>query len=245
MNPHEQEALLRAHIEALGLEVDGKAPARLRRYHEMLCDWNTRMNLTGETDFSAALDRLYMDSLAPLAMGGMFPSGATLIDVGSGAGFPGLPLAIAQPDMQVTLLDTLAKRVGFLEAVAGELGLTNVQTLHARAEDAGHLPAMRESFDIAVARAVAALPVLCELLLPFVKVGGRMICYKGPSVQEEMEAGNAAARMLGGSMLTALPVRLPSQPEWQHCVVVSHKEAETNGKYPRRAGLPGRKPLGM
>lgn len=237
-------AMLTGRLGGLGFPYDPRTPDRLWTYHTLLCQWNEHMNLTGETDFDTALDRLYMDSLAPLAIPGLFPQGATLVDVGSGAGFPGLPLAIARPDLEVLLLDSQAKRIAFLDAVIEALGLPNVRTLHSRAEDAGQNAELRESFDVAVARAVAPLNVLCELLLPLVRVGGQMICYKGPSAGEEWEAGNRAARLLGGGPLSSHPVTLPSQPEWRHQAVACEKNQKTLRQYPRKAGLPGRKPLG-
>jgi len=231
-------------IARLQIECDGRTAERIVRYHEMLADWNTRMNLTGDTDFDTSLDRHYADCLAPLKNRELFPEGASLIDVGSGAGFPGLPLAIARPDMQVTLLDSLMKRISFLSAVVEELGLSNVKLVHSRAEDGGRDGTLRERFDIAAARAVAPLPVLCELLLPFVKVGGRMVCYKGPSAAEELEAGQKAARILGAGDIQTIPVFLPSQPEWQHCVLTCEKTQKTVRQYPRKAGTPSRDPLG-
>lgn len=231
-------------IAQLGIACDERTAERMVRYHELLADWNTRMNLTGDTDFETSIHRHYTDSLAPLKEAALFPEGASLIDVGSGAGFPGLPLAIARPDLQVTLLDSLMKRITFLQAVVDELGLTNVKLVHSRAEDGGRNPERREQYDIAVARAVAPLPVLCELLLPFVKVGGRMICYKGPSAQEELEAGAKAAKMLGGGPTERIPVVLPAQPEWQHCLLTCEKKVKTVRQYPRKAGTPSRSPLG-
>ena len=239
------ESRLAQAIGELNIVCDERTPARIARYHEMLADWNTRMNLTGDTDFETSLDRHYTDSLAPLANAALFPQGASLIDVGSGAGFPGLPLAIARPDLKVTLLDSLMKRIGFLDAVVKELGLSNVKLVHSRAEDGGRDAKLRETFDIAVARAVAPLPVLCELLLPFVKVGGRMICYKGPSAEEELQAGQKAAHMLGGAAVEHIPVLLPAQPEWQHCLLTCEKKVKTVRQYPRKAGTPGRSPLGL
>lgn len=237
-------SLLTGRLDGLGIAYDPHAPDRLWDYHVLLSQWNQNMNLTGETDFDTALDRLYMDSLAPLAIVGLFPQEAKLVDVGSGAGFPGLPLAIVRPDLQVLLLDSQAKRIGFLDTVADALGLARVQTLHSRAEDAGQTPQLRESFDVAVARAVAPLAVLCELMLPLVRVGGRMICYKGPSVGEEWDVGNRAAMMLGGGALLSYPVTLPSQPDWRHHAVVCEKMQKTFRQYPRKAGVPVRKPLG-
>lgn len=228
----------------LGIHCDSRMPQRMAAYHALLCEWNTHMNLTGDTELSVAMDRHHADSLAPLALDGLFPTGVSLIDVGSGAGFPGLPLAIARPDLTVTLLDSLQKRIGFLSAVVEELALTNVRLMHARAEDAGRMPALRERFDVAVARAVAPLPVLCELLLPFVRVGGHMACYKGPAAQAEYRAGQAAAALLGGGELRMLPVIIPTQPEWQHCILTCPKTKQTVRHYPRKAGIPSRQPLG-
>ena len=238
------EKQLKAAIAQLNIECDEKTAARIAVYHDMLADWNTRMNLTGDTEFATALDRHYTDCLAPLKYANLFPEGASLIDVGSGAGFPGLPLAIARPDLKVTLLDSLMKRITFLSAVVDELGLTNVTLVHSRAEDGGKDAKLRENFDIAVARAVAPLPVLCELLLPFVKVGGRMICYKGPSAEEEITAGQKAAHIVGGGNLERFPVDLPSQPDWQHCLLTCEKKVKTVRQYPRKAGTPSRLPLG-
>ena len=240
----EWESRIADAVRQLHIGCDERTPARIARYHAMLADWNMRMNLTGDTDFDTSLDRHYTDCLAPLINRELFPDGASLIDVGSGAGFPGLPLAIARPDLQVMLLDSLMKRIHFLDAVVKELGLTNVRLVHSRAEDGGRDAALRENFDIAVARAVAPLPVLCELLLPFVKVGGRMICYKGPSAEEELLAGQKAAHMLGGAAVEHIPVVIPSQPDWQHCLLTCEKKVKTVRQYPRKAGTPGRSPLG-
>ncbi len=240
----EWAAKLKEEMDRLGIDYAPAAPAQIARYHSLLAEWNEHMNLTGDTTFSSAIDRLYLDSLAPLALEGAFPQGASLIDVGTGAGFPGLPLAIARPDLQVMLLDSLNKRLKFLSAVVEELGLTNVRLCHARAEDAGRDPAHRERYDRAVARAVAPLPVLCELLLPMVRPGGEMLCYKGPAAQEEWQAGQKAAHLVGGGDLLVQPVVLPTQPDWAHCLVRCEKKQKTVRQYPRKAGTPTREPLG-
>ncbi|MBE5801547.1 MAG: 16S rRNA (guanine(527)-N(7))-methyltransferase RsmG [Clostridiales bacterium] len=244
VNEREWAQRLKTEMDRLGFTYDAAAPARLARYHTLLSQWNEHMNLTGDTDFDSAIDRLYLDSLAPLVNEEMFPQGASVIDVGTGAGFPGLPLAIARPDLQVMLLDSLQKRLTFLAAVVEELGLENVKLHHARAEDAGRNPQLREQYDRALARAVAPLPVLCELLLPMVRVGGEMLCYKGPAASDEWQAGEKAAKLLGGGKLEHIPVLLPTQPDWAHCVVRCAKEQKTVRQYPRKAGTPGREPLG-
>lgn len=238
------EKRLREGVAALGVSVQEQTPARLAAYHAMLADWNTRMNLTGDTDFETSLSRHYLDCLAPLRVEGAFPQNARLIDVGSGAGFPGLPLAIARPDLQVVLLDSLKKRLSFLAAVVEALQLSNVRLVHARAEDAGREPLLREQFDIATARAVAPLPVLCELLLPFVCPGGHMTCYKGPAAEGEWAAAEKAARLLGGGPLAVHPVAVPTQPEWRHSLIICPKRQKTVRQYPRKAGTPARDPLG-
>ena len=235
---------LRERVAALGAPVDSRTADRLSLYHEMLKDWNQRINLTGELDDDEALDRHYLDSLAPLRDETLFAKGARVVDVGTGAGFPGLPLAIERPDLQVTLLDSLRKRLLFLDEVIAQLNLTNVHTLHARAEDAGRELAHRECYDLAVARAVASAPVLLELLLPLARIGGKVICYKGPSAAEEMEAAARASRVLGGGPVRSLPVTIPGHDDWQHCVMVIDKREHTPRLYPRKAGTPERAPLG-
>lgn len=240
----ELQILFQSRLEGYGFAIDARAAERLTHYQELLVEWNGRMNLTGDASIEVALDRHYMDSLAPLAIAGLFPQKARLIDVGTGAGFPGLPLAIVRPDLDVLLLDSLQKRLTFLDTVVAELGLTNIRTAHARAEDAGQNPVYRERFDVAVARAVAAAPVLMELLLPFVRIGGKALCYKGPSAEEELRAGGRAARLVGGSAIRTLPVTVPTQPEWQHCVLVSDKLLISPRLYPRKAGMPAKVPLG-
>ncbi|MCE5343976.1 MAG: 16S rRNA (guanine(527)-N(7))-methyltransferase RsmG [Eubacteriales bacterium] len=244
MSRAEETALFQARLDALGVACDPRTAQRLARYREMLWEWNQRMNLTGDASLEATLDKHFMDSLAPLTLPGLWPQGTNLVDVGSGAGFPGLPLAIARLDMDVFLIEAQQKKIGFLDAVIAELRLTNVSTLHARSEDAAWDTGLRERFDVAAARAVAAAPVLMELLLPFVRTGGKALCYKGPSAQEEIGAGNRAAMLLGGGVLECYPVAVPGQPDWQHCLLVSQKRRPTPAAYPRKAGMPAKAPLG-
>jgi 16S rRNA (guanine527-N7)-methyltransferase len=168
--------------QSAGIPLSMEAAEKLFQFHLLLTDWNKRMDLTAVLEESEMVDRHYVDSLTPLKTDRLFPKGASVIDVGSGAGFPGIPLAIARPDIHVTLLDAQQKRVRFLQEAAAQLNLINVSAIHGRAEDTAHQLEFRESFSLALARAVASLPTLLELLLPFVRIGGRALCWKGPAV---------------------------------------------------------------
>ena len=226
-------------LRPAGIAPDALALDRLRAYHALLLEWNSRMDLTNVPEEEMAL-RHYGDSLLPLLRGEWFPQSARLVDVGTGAGFPGLPLAIARPDLRVTLLDSQRKRCDFLETVIGRLALNGVTVLHARAEDAARTE-LRECFDLAVARAVAPLNVLCEYLLPFVRPGGRALCWKGPAVREELAAGERAARLLSAK---AEPLfRLPIEGR-EHYVQPFLKTGKTARQYPRKSGTPSKEPLG-
>lgn len=238
-----QADLLFNRLTQCSIPVDESRCALLCRYHELLTDWNTRMDLTNITDPAEALDRHYTDSLIALTQAQLFPQGASLIDVGTGAGFPGLPLAIVRPDLKVTLVDALNKRITFLNAVIEDLKLPNVRAIHARAEDAARQPQLREAFDIAAARAVAATPVLLEYLLPFVKVGGNALMWKGPSATEELPQAQKAAQLLGGALQAPLPLPIPGL-DWQHLLIPCKKVSKTLRQYPRKAGTPVKKPLG-
>lgn len=239
MTPQE----ISARLNACGIPVLPEVPEQLARYHAMLMDWNTRMDLTAVTEESEMLDRHYVDSLMPLTVPNLLPERGRMIDVGTGAGFPGLPLAMACPEAQVTLLDAQQKRLTFLQAVVDELGMKNVTLVHARAEDGARMPALREQFDLAMARAVASTAVLAEYLLPYVKVGGRALCWKGPALQEEMDVGRRACHLLGGRMEEPHACPIPGR-DWQHLLLPMEKVAKTARQYPRKAGTPSRQPLG-
>ena len=234
---------LAARLTECGIPHDPELPGRLLRYHEMLLDWNARMDLTAVTEESEMIDRHYVDSLMALTVPGLLPSAGTLIDVGTGAGFPGLPLALALPTLQVTLLDAQRKRLDFLQAVIDELHVTNVTLTHSRAEDGARQPALREQFDVAVARAVAPTAVLAEYLLPYVKVGGLALCWKGPGLAAELEQGRRAAFLLGGKAGEPIPCAVPGR-DWQHLLLPIHKAQKTARQYPRKSGTPGKAPLG-
>ena len=230
---------LQAILAKGDIALDALARERLCAYHALLLQWNARMDLTNVPEAEMPL-RHYGDSLLPLARADWFSQGARLIDVGTGAGFPGLPLAIARPDLKVTLLDSQRKRCDFLQAVAERLALDSVSVLHSRAEDAART-ALRESQDIAVARAVAPLNVLCEYLLPFVRPGGRALCWKGPAVREELGEGKRAALLLGARAEEL--ARLPIEGR-EHYVQPFLKVQKTDRRYPRKSGTPAKEPLG-
>ncbi|MBQ2633565.1 MAG: 16S rRNA (guanine(527)-N(7))-methyltransferase RsmG [Clostridia bacterium] len=225
---------------AMGIPMTAGQAEQFNLYHEMLVEANARMNLTRVPDDPAeAVDRNYLDCVAPLAGG--FPDAATAVDVGSGAGFPGIPLAIMLPDTRFTLIDALGKRVDFLREVIDRLGL-NAVALHLRAEDAARREDLREGFDLAVARAVAPMNVLCEYLLPLVKVGGHMLALKGPGLDDELtQAGNALS-LLGGAIERTQPLAIPGR-DWNHQAAWIKKAAPTPEKYPRRAGAAEKRPL--
>lgn len=231
------ETLLEEGFAALGLQPDAQAIPRLRRYYEMLEEQSRVMNLTaihGESEVARLhfLDCAALLSLAPLE--------GRVIDVGSGAGFPGLVLKIVRPELELTLLDSLDKRVRFLAALCEALDLRDVQCLHARAEEAPL--ALRESFDAAVSRAVARLDLLAELCLPFVRPGGRFIAMKGPGAAEEVEQARRAIGLLGGELARCAPYPVPGT-ELQHCAVLVDKRSPTPKKYPRKWAQMKKQPL--
>ncbi len=230
---------LKEALNQAGVQLEEDAVSRLNRYHDMLLDWNTRMDLTSVTARDMAA-RHFVDSLLPLTQNALFPSGLRLIDVGTGAGFPGLALAAARPDFTVTLLEAQGKRCQFLQAVIDDLQLKNAQVIQDRAEVLGQNPDHRERYDRAVARAVAPLNVLCEYLLPFVKVGGFALCWKGPAAAEEGADGAFAAETLGGRLEPF--IEMPQQ-DTRHVLVPVLKIEKTLPQYPRKNGIPAKRPL--
>ena len=203
-------------------------------YYAMLADWNTRVNLTAITEPEDVAKKHFLDSLAAAPY---LKANAAVADVGTGAGFSGLPLLILRPDLKLTLIDSLQKRLVFLEAVLKELKLS-AELVHARAEDAGQNPKYREKFDVALTRAVSGLPVLCELTLPLVKVGGVSIAYKGDSA-EELSASKNALSVLHA---TAERVIVPADYGARELVILT-KNGTTPKQYPRKAGTPAKNPL--
>lgn len=228
----------------MGRALSEKQAEQICAYHALLIETNKTMNLTRVPDTMAeAADRNYLDSLSPWLTTNWLDGAQNLLDVGAGAGFPGIPLAIALPDTHVVLLDSLRKRVDFLNGVIEELGL-NAEAVHFRAEEAARRPEMREQFSVVTARAVAALPTLCELTLPFTRVGGALIAYHGPKADEELPMAQEAIRTLGGGQAAVIAAPVPER-DWDHRLVRVEKRRQTPQKYPRKPGEPGRKPIGV
>ena len=232
---------LTSGLDALGVAYDQLTIERFEAFHVILDEYNQKMDLTAVLDEDERIDRHDLDSAAPLAKGLLAPN-SKVIDVGTGAGFPGMPLLILRPDLEMTFLDALNKRILFLQDALKRLGLT-ATTLHARAEDAARMPDHREMYDAAVSRAVASAAVLQELTLPFVKTGGLAIAWKGPGVQEEMTAAKRAAFVLGGTVRGVVPAPVPRRDDWAHCLLLTDKTGKTPKTYPRKAGTPNKKPL--
>ena len=205
---------------------------RFAVYYEMLTDWNTRMNLTALTAPEDVAVKHIIDSLTAYDAT-LFDEAATLIDVGTGAGLPGIPLALYAPHIAVTLMDALQKRVRFLREVTAAMGLTNTRCIHARAEEAARQAEHRERYDIAVSRAVARMPVLLAYTLPLVRVGGTLLALKGRAYAEEAAEGAATANILGGGRIHARPVHLPGLDDVRAILAV-RKERPTPNAYPRR-----------
>lgn len=225
----------------LGIHLSDEQIECFSTYERELIDWNQRFNLTSITDPEQIRAKHFLDSLSCwLAL--RATAAAQVIDVGAGAGFPGLPLKILQPDMHLALVEATAKKASFIEHIVQVLSLENVTVLAQRAEDAGHLAAHRETYDWAIARALAPMPVLVEYLLPFAKVGGYVLAQKGKDAQHEVIDAKNAFEKLGGELSEIVPVSIPGLEDERYLVVLK-KVASTPAPYPRRAGIPAKRPL--
>lgn len=211
-------------------------------YLAELVAWNERVNLTSITEPAEIITKHFLDSLSVYPTLQDLPPTSSLIDVGSGAGFPGIPLKIVMPQLRVTLLEATGKKTAFLQHLIQSLNLTAVSVVTARAEEAGQQLEHRERYEVVVARAVAALPVLAEYMLPLVKVGGRVIVQKGQDPADEVKQAAPALRILGGKVKQILPVTVPGLAAQRHVIVIQ-KIKTTPKQYPRRPGLPAKKPL--
>ena len=233
-------------LEQLSITLSGEQKQQFLTYYECLVEKNKVMNLTAITEYEEVITKHFLDSLAVVKTS-CFKSeklaGKRLIDIGTGAGFPGIPLKIAFPELEILLLDSLNKRINFLNEVTEMLGLTKINTVHGRAEDYAKQKGYRESFDFCVSRAVANLSTLSEYCIPFVKPGGCFISYKSGSVDQELIQAEKAVKILGGQREEVVRFSL-ADTDMDRSFVVIRKAKPTPKKYPRKAGLPSKEPLG-
>ena len=230
-------------LEQLRIFLNEKQIQQFIEYYEILIEWNKVMNLTAITDYEEVIAKHFLDSLALVKVCDL--SGKKkVIDIGTGAGFPGIPLKIAFPELEIVLLDSLNKRIKFLNEVIEKLGLKNIRTIHGRAEDFAKHKEYRESFDLCVSRAVANLSTLSEYCLPYVKIEGNFIPYKSGKIDEEISQGEKAIKILGGKISQIDKFQLVDT-DMERSFVVIKKEKNSPKKYPRKAGMPSKEPLGM
>ena len=228
-------------FKSMNLEIDENKEKQYNTYTKMLVEYNEKVNLTAITEPSEINLKHYLDSVLPI-LTGYFKDGDSVIDVGCGAGFPSVPIKIYMPTLKFTLLDSLNKRINFLNELIKELELTDIETIHQRAEDGGHSIKLRQRFDICVARAVAPLNILMEYCTPFVKQGGFFIALKGKDADNEIEAAKKAAEILKVKLVDKFEFKLPGTDN-ERKILVYQKIDNTTNKYPRQAGKPSKNPL--
>ncbi len=220
-------------------EIDDNKIQKFYDYMNLLVEWNKKINLTAITEEKDIILKHFVDSLTVLKY---IKENKSIVDVGTGAGFPGIPLAIMNDSLKITLVDSLNKRINFLNEVCNKINLKNIKAIHARAEEFGQDNNYRESYDVAISRAVANLTVLAEYLLPLVKVGGKIICMKGPDIEEELKQAKSAIDILGGKFEKCDNFCLPKSDISRNIIIIN-KIKETPKKYPRKAGTPAKTPL--
>ena len=228
-------------LEELNINLEKRQICHFLQYYELLVEWNSFMNLTAITDFYEVIKKHFIDSLS-LVKAIDLSKNYSVIDIGTGAGFPGIPLKIAFPNLEITLLDSLNKRIKFLNEVIEKLGLENIETIHGRAEDFAKDKNYRQSYDLCVSRAVANLSTLSEYCLPYVKTGGKFISYKSEKITDEMNAAKKAISILGGNISGQVDFNLPDSDIYRNLFIIE-KIKDTPMKYPRKAGLPSKEPI--
>lgn len=229
--------ILKSGSEKLGIKLSEEQIEKLIRYSQLLVEWNEKINLTAITDEFSIATKHFLDSMSAISTG--YVKGKT-IDVGCGAGFPGLVLKIAKPSIELTLLDSLNKRINFLKTVCEDLEINDIIFEHSRAEDGARR--MRESFDTVVSRAVANMSVLSELCIPFLKIGGRFLALKGPLAEEELKEANRAITILGGEVEDVFEAKIP-HTDLSHKIIIVKKVRHTPMQYPRKAGIVTKNPI--
>lgn len=232
---------IKEEISKIGINLNDEQVDKFMTYYNMLIEKNKVMNLTAITEFEEVLKKHFVDSLCMVKAYDLSKS-ITLLDLGTGAGFPGIPLKIAFPNINIVLMDSLNKRLNFLNDVIKELDLQNIKTVHGRAEELGNSTLYREKFDICVSRAVAKLSSLAEYCIPFVRVGGSFIAYKSDDISMELDNSKTAITTLGGSFKEKVSFTLP-ESDIQRTLVIINKVKSTPKKYPRQAGKPNKEPL--
>lgn len=237
-----KEQFLIDECRKIGVQLNDQQVQQFIKFHELLVEWNSFMNLTGITEYEEVVMKHFVDSLAIVNVKDLSTGTPKVIDMGTGAGFPGLPLKIAFPNIQMVLADSLNKRVKFLNEVINQLGLTGITAVHGRAETLGKNPEYREQFDYCVSRAVANMAVLSEYCLPFVKVGGTFIPYKSGTVEEELNQAKHAIFLLGGKTKECKYFSLPDT-DIQRAIICVDKVVNTPKRYPRTDGKPAKEPL--
>jgi len=230
---------LKSKAYQIGIVLTDDECEKFYKYMELLCDWNTKINLTAIIEPDDIIVKHFVDSLT---IKKYVKKSDLVIDIGTGAGFPGIPLEIVNSCNKIVLADSLNKRINFLNVVKESINLENIETIHGRAEELAQSNKFRETFDIATSRAVAPLNVLLEYMLPFVKIGGKCICMKGANIREEIQAAENALNILGGKIVEVDEFNLPETDNTRNIVIIE-KTRETNKKYPRKAGTPSKEPL--
>lgn len=239
MNREEFKKNFEKYLVKLQIELNEEQIGKFYDYMNLLIEWNEKINLTAITEPKEIIIKHFVDSLT---ISKNIKAGAQVIDVGTGAGFPGIPLKIYRDDIEIVLLDSLNKRINFLNDVIEKISLTKISTVHGRAEELGHNKKYREEFDVSTSRAVANMAILSEYLIPFVKINGIVIMMKGSEVKQEIEESKKAINILGGSVTNTEEFNLPNT-EIKRNIILIKKEKQTIKKYPRKPGTPAKEPL--